>query len=153
MLTRAKKSVMREHKVNHRESLAEFRHILRRFLHFSEKAAARAGLTTQQHQLMLQIAGAPRAALPTVGYLAERLALRHHSVVELIDRCEHTGLVARKSDPGDARLVVLRLTPVGNRILQALSKDHARELNELAPALIRSLNAITAPSKNPPRKN
>lgn len=125
-------------------SLAEFRFTLRRFLHFSEEAATRAGLAPQQHQLLLQIAGAPEGTVTAVGYLADRLALRHHSVVELGNRCEEAGLIVRKRDPHNRRQVVLKLTPEGSRILQELSADHSRELNELGPQLIQALKTFTA---------
>jgi DNA-binding MarR family transcriptional regulator len=88
--------------------LADFRYALRRFLHFSEQAATNVGLTPQQHQLLLQIAGASEA--PTIAFLAERLALRHHSVVELIDRCEEAGLILRRRAAHDRRLITLDLT-------------------------------------------
>ncbi len=125
------------------KELAEFRYILRKFLHFSEEAAIRAGLTAQQHQLLLQIAGAPDDASTTVAYLADRLSLRHHSVVELCNRCEYAGLVVRKSDPLDRRVAILQLTREGRHILDLLSEDHARELNELGPHLIQSLKKLT----------
>lgn len=124
-------------------ALAEFRFTLRKFLHFSEEAATRAGLTPQQHQLLLQIAGAPKGTVTAVGYLAERLALRHHSVVELGNRCEEAGLIVRKSDPDNRRHVVLKLTAEGNRILRKLSADHARELNELRPQLVAAFKALS----------
>lgn len=117
---------------------------MRSFLHFSEEAATRAGLTAQQHQLMLQIAGAPEGTITTIGYLAERLSLKHNTVVELSSRSEEAGLVARKSDPANRRNVVLRLTPRGNQILRRLSSDHSRELNILGPQLIRALKALIA---------
>ena len=125
------------------QALAEFRFTLRRFLHFSEQAAAAAGLTPQQHQLLLQIAGAPEGTVTAVGYLADRLALRHHSVVELGDRCEEAGLVVRERDPENRRQVILNLTPEGRRLLRKLSKDHARELHELGPQLIHALKVVT----------
>src|SRR5215469_16618449 len=75
--------------------LAEFRHQLRLFLHFSEEAAAKFDLQPQQHQLLLQIAGRPEGAAATVGYVAERLGLRHNSVVELSMRSEEAGLIRR----------------------------------------------------------
>jgi DNA-binding MarR family transcriptional regulator len=125
------------------QALAEFRYTLRRFMHFSEEAAVAAGLTPQQHQLLLQIAGAPSGALTTVGYLAERLSLRHHSVVELGDRCEEAGLLVRRRDTDDRRMVVLELTAAGARILGDLSADHTRELKELGPQLVRTLRAFT----------
>ena len=125
------------------QELAEFRFALRKFLHFSEEAATRVGLTPQQHQLLLQIAGAPKGTVTAVGYLAERLALRHHSVVELGNRCEEAGLIVRTSDPENRRHVVLKMTAEGNRLLRKLSSDHARELNELGPQLAAALKALT----------
>jgi DNA-binding MarR family transcriptional regulator len=124
--------------------LAEFRHQLRLFLHFSEEAAQRHGLHPQQHQLLLQIAGNPIGEEATIGYVAERLGLRHHTVVELCDRCEEAGLVVRKPAESDRRRVLLDLSAKGRRMLEALSIDHARELNELAPQLIRTLTTLRA---------
>ncbi len=124
--------------------LADFRHQLRLFLLFSEKAAARFDLHPQQHQLLLQIAGAPEGTTPTVSYATERLGLRHNTVVELSIRSEEAGLVTRKQALDDRRKVILQLTPRGEQILQALSDDHARELNVLAPQLIRALSALSS---------
>jgi DNA-binding MarR family transcriptional regulator len=129
--------------LSHIHALAEFRYTLRKFLHFSEEAATVAGIAPQQHQLLLQIAGAPDFTCTSVGYLAERLALRHNSVVELCNRCEQAGLILRKSDPTNRRTVVLKLTAEGSRLLRSLSADHARELNEFGPRLVVALKAIT----------
>ena len=133
-------SALRESVQN--RALADFRFMLRRFLHFSEEAAVRAGVTAQQHQLLLQIAGAPVGAVTAVGYLADRLALKHNSVVELSTRCEEAGWIVRVHDPENRRQVVLVLTAAGNRMLRKLSADHARELNELGPELIRALQEM-----------
>ena len=124
-------------------ALAEFRYTLRQFLHFSEAAAIAAGLAPQQHQLLLQIAGAPDGASISIGYLAERLALRHHSVVELCNRSEQAGLIRRTSNPADRRTVVLTLSPQGKRILRHLSADHVRELHDLGPKLVATLRPLT----------
>src|SRR5271170_6370633 len=124
--------------------LAEFRHQLRLFLHFSEAAAAKFDLQPQQHQLLLQIAGRRDGTAATVGYAAERLGLRHNSVVELSTRCEEAGLIQRTHDDNDRRCVLLELTSKGLKTLEALSLDHSRELNELAPRLIRTLTTIKA---------
>jgi len=120
-------------------NLADFRYHLRRFLHFSEEAAARFHLPVQQHQLLLQIAGAAPGEITSVAYLAGRLCLRHHTVGELSLRCEAAGLVLRRADPQDRRMTVLELTATGRDMLAALSEDHARELNELGPKLIEAL--------------
>src|ERR1700691_1150599 len=132
--------------------LAEFRHQLRLFLHFSETAAQKRGLQPQQHQLLLQIAGAPDKVAATIGYAAERLGLRHNTIVELSNRCEAAGLIARKQARSDRRCVLLELTPAGRKKLEALSIDHEAELNDLAPKLIRTLTALRAVKTNPGKR-
>jgi DNA-binding MarR family transcriptional regulator len=129
------------------QTLAEFRYALRQFLHFSEGRAVEAGLLPQQHQLLLHIAGAPDDVETTVSYAAERLGLRHHSVVELSKRCEEAGLIRRAHDSSDRRRVVLLLTAEGQRVLRTLSDDHERELYELLPTLIRTLTQIRTSHK------
>jgi DNA-binding MarR family transcriptional regulator len=121
------------------QALAEFRHRLRLFLHFSEAATEKLGLQPQQHQLLLQIAGAHDGAAVTVSYVAERLGLRHNSTVELCNRCEEAGLLVRRHDDADRRCVLLEVSPQGQEMLESLSIDHARELNELGPQLVRAL--------------
>jgi DNA-binding MarR family transcriptional regulator len=123
-------------------TLAEFRYELRRFLHFSECAALEAGLHPKQHQLLLQVAGAPESTAVTIAYAAERLGLKHNSTVELVDRSEREGLLARTADPGDRRRAILRVTRKGKQVLGRLTGNHARELNELAPRLAQALEHI-----------
>lgn len=124
------------------EALAEFRFQLRNFLHLSEQAAEETGLHPQQHQLLLQIAGAPPEALTTIAYAAERLGLRHHSVVELANRSVGEGLLVRSEDAEDRRRVILSISGKGRSILQSLSTYHRRELRVLGPHLIRALKHI-----------
>src|SRR5260370_38092305 len=124
------------------QNLAEFRYELRRFLQFSENCAAEAGLHPQQHQLLLQLGGAPDEVETTVSYAAERLGLRHHTVVELSKRCEEAGLIHRNQDLNDRRRIQLQVTAKGHRVLRVLSEDHERELYELGPRLIRALPRI-----------
>jgi DNA-binding MarR family transcriptional regulator len=124
------------------QMLAEFRYELRKFLSFSELRATQAGLQPQQHQLLLQIAGAPSSATVTVSYVAERLGLKHHTAVELSKRCEESGLLLRAQDAFDRRCVILELTAAGRKVLDSLSDDHARELHELAPRMIQALTRI-----------
>src|ERR1700677_3761098 len=109
------------------QTLAEFRHQLRLFLHFSETAAQKRGLQPQQHQLLLQIAGASDNVAATIGYAAERLGLRHNTVVELSNRSVAAGLLVRRQTGPDRRCVLLELSPGGRAKLEALSSDHARE--------------------------
>jgi DNA-binding MarR family transcriptional regulator len=123
-------------------TLADFRYELRRFLHFSERAALEAGLHPQQYQLLLQVAGAPDASGVTIAYAAERLALKHNSTVELVDRSEREGLLSRAEDAEDRRRTILRVTRKGKKLLDRLVGDHARELNERAPRLVTALEHI-----------
>jgi DNA-binding MarR family transcriptional regulator len=122
--------------------LAEFRYQIRRFLRFSEQAARRAGLEPAQHQLLLAVKA--HDGEPTVSDLAERLQLRHHSVVGLIDRLAESGLVRRNRAEGDRRQVRVRLTPKGEAVLRKLSLDHRAELGSAGCALAVSLQAILA---------
>jgi DNA-binding MarR family transcriptional regulator len=123
------------------QALAEFRYQIRSFLGFSENAARAAGVEPQQHQLMLAVrAAAPKAA--TIRYLADRLQLRHHSTVGLIDRMEAAGLVRRKRTEEDRRSAEVRLTQKGSKLLGDLSVQHRSELRSAIPALIESLTRI-----------
>jgi DNA-binding MarR family transcriptional regulator len=140
------KTTKTKHSIPNIQALAEFRYTLRRFLHFSETAATAAGIAPQQHQLLLQIAGAPAHHAVSVSYLAGRLALRHHSVVELCNRCAEAGLIHRTHSPENRRIILLQLTPAGSRILHTLSASHARELNELGPRLVATLGTLTQPT-------
>lgn len=123
-------------------TLAEFRYEVRRFLHFSENAALEAGLQPKQHQLLLQVAGAPGKTEVTIAYAAERLGIKHNSAVELVDRSEGEGLLMRTQDPADGRRAILRVTRKGRHVLDLLSGEHARELMELAPRLAAALDRI-----------
>ena len=127
--------------VNYR-ALAEFRFQIRKYLSFSEAAARKVGLEPQQHQLLLAIRGAVQGTEPTVGELASRLQIRHHSVVELIDRLESRQLVSRRRSEQDRRQVRIEVTPEGERILDALSAQHRAELETAGPALLEALRGL-----------
>ncbi len=123
------------------QSLAELRHQIRRFLHFSEKAARAAGLEPKQHQLMLALKGLPKDVRPRIAELAERLQIQHHSAVELVNRLAAGGYVERARGK-DRREVLLSLTPKGIRVLERLTLFHREELRSQGPALVRILNRI-----------
>jgi DNA-binding MarR family transcriptional regulator len=124
------------------QTLAEFRYELRRFLHFSESASLEAGLQPQQHQILLQVAGAPSGAIINIAYVADRLGLKHNSAVELVDRCVMEDLLERFVDPEDKRRAILVVTRKGKRILDRLSQSHVQELNDAAPRLALALKQI-----------
>jgi DNA-binding MarR family transcriptional regulator len=117
------------------QNLLAFRTSLRRFLHWSQEQARAVGLTPAQHQLLVAIKGHPGNLDPTISDLADYLLLRHHSVVELVDRAEHAGVVARSRDPADGRLTRVTLTADGEARLSRLGPAHLDELRNLAPVL------------------
>jgi DNA-binding MarR family transcriptional regulator len=117
------------------EALARFRFGIRRYLRFSEVTVRRHGVTPQQYQLMLALKGFPGRDWAVVRELAERLQLRHHSVVELVDRAQALGLVQRAPDPDDARAVRVGLTPLGEQLLGRLSALHRDELRRMDAVL------------------
>lgn len=126
------------------EQLAAWRYSLRRFLRFSEEAAAAAGVTPQQHQALLAVQGMPGRADATVGELAERLQLRHHSAVELVDRLETAGLMRRAASAADGRQVRVTVTAKGLRLLEKLTRAHRAELKRVGPDLAAVLSEVVA---------
>ncbi|MBW8876809.1 MAG: MarR family transcriptional regulator [Acidobacteria bacterium] len=115
--------------------LLQFRVDLRRFLHWSEEQAEKAGLTAAQHQLLLAIRGHGDADGPTIGDVAGYLVLRHHSAVGLVDRAVKAGLIERHEDGADRRVVRLRLSALGAQTLEQLSELHLEEIKRLAPRI------------------
>jgi DNA-binding MarR family transcriptional regulator len=127
-------------------ALAEFRYRIRVFLNGSEQAARAAGLEPQQYLLLLAVRGLPLGREASIRELAERMQLRHHSVVELVDRLERRLLLRRERSRVDRRQVIVHLTPRGERIILRLAKQRLDELRTAAPALVRALNAIVPSS-------
>jgi DNA-binding MarR family transcriptional regulator len=117
------------------EALARFRFGIRRYLRFSEETVRSHGVAPQQYQLMLAIKGFPGRDWAVVRELADRLQLRHHSVVELVNRAQSQGLVHRMTDPADARAVRVALTDQGEQLLSRLSALHRDELRRMDTAL------------------
>ena len=123
-------------------ALARFRHALRVFQRFSEQAARDSGVTPAQHQLLLSVRGHPGADPPVVGDLAEALQLRHHSVVELIDRAEAAGLLRRTLDRADQRRQRVSLTHAGRAVLERLSVIHRDELRRFRREMVDVLHEL-----------
>lgn len=132
------------------EALSEFRYQLRRFLHFSEQAAEREGITPLQYQLLLHVRGFPGRDWASVGELAERLQVRHHGAVALLGRCEKAGLAERRRSLTDRRQMEVHLLPKGEAILARLAARHEAELRSLQGtfqvARITAFNNAAAPA-------
>ncbi|QYM78871.1 MarR family transcriptional regulator [Horticoccus luteus] len=135
----------------HYESLAAIRHTLRQFMNFSRDAARKAGLTAQQHQALLAIKGVPGRDFASIAELAERLQLRHHSAVGLVDRLVRRRLLRREPSSHDRRQVELHLTREGEKVIERLSAIHLAELRQFGPTLhelLRSIHDVQAQVEN-----
>jgi DNA-binding MarR family transcriptional regulator len=127
-------------------TLADLRYQVRRFLRVREVAARAAGVEPQQYLVLLQIKGLEGHEVATMSVLAERLQIRHHGVVQLVDRLVRGGMVERRRDGRDRREVVVRLRPAGEKVLRRLADYSLAELTIEGPSLVASLNRLIMPS-------
>jgi DNA-binding MarR family transcriptional regulator len=132
------------------ENLLAFRNGLRRFLRWSESRAREVGMTPAQHQLLVAVKGHRGGGPPTISDLAGYLLLRHHSVVELVDRAVAAGLVTRQPDARDGRVTRIGLTAEGEERLSRLALAHLDELRSLAPVLDHLVADWAAHTDPPP---
>jgi DNA-binding MarR family transcriptional regulator len=156
--TRGRMAAMTLRAVDYR-ALADLRYQIRRFLRVREVAARTAGVEPQQYLVLLQIKGLEGHEVATMSVLAERLQIRHHAVVQLIDRLVRAGMVERRRDGRDRREVVVRLRPAGERVLKRLAGYSLAELTTEGPSLVASLDRLVMqsmrgrmPSRNGTRK-
>lgn len=124
------------------EALAAFRHAVRRYLAFAEGGARSVGLTSQQHQALLAIKAQTLSRPMSVGDLAAQLLIKHHSAVELVGRLEKAGFAQRTADVEDRRRMHVSLTPAGEQVLAALSRNNLQELQFIAPAFAGLLGQL-----------
>jgi DNA-binding MarR family transcriptional regulator len=134
------------------QALAEFRYQIRKFLRFSEHAVRAAGMEPGQYQLMLAIKGIPQEVRPRIRELADRMHIRHHSAVELVNRLEAGGYVRRERAQHDRREVLLALTAKGEKVLAELALHHHDALRSAASSLVAALRRLTPREKEMTRK-
>jgi DNA-binding MarR family transcriptional regulator len=126
-------------------SLAELRYRIRRFLQEGDGTAKQVGLEPQQYLLLLAIRGLPEGQQASIRALAERLSLRHHSTVELIDRMETRGYVKRMRGREDRRQVLISLQPRGEKLLERVVEQRIIELRANGRALVDAISALLEP--------
>jgi len=134
------------------QALAEFRYQIRKFLRFSEHAVRAAGMEPGQYQLMLAIKGIPQEVRPRIRELADRMHIRHHSAVELVNRLEAGGYVRRERAQDDRREVLLALTAKGEKVLAELALHHHDELRSAASSVVAALRRLPPREKEMARK-
>ena len=125
--------------------LAALRYHMRRFLREGDAAARQAGLEPQQYLLLLELRGLPEGRIATIRTLAERLSLKHHSTVELIDRMEARGYVRRVRGREDRRQVLVTLQPKGEKLLEKVVAQRIVELRSHGRALVVAIRSVLEP--------
>jgi len=126
------------------QALAEFRFLIRRYLTNTEAAARSVGLQPQQYVCLLALRGLPNGHEASIRTLADRLQIRHHSAVELVDRMEKRGLFRRERSREDRRRVLVHVTARGEKLLNQLVRHRIAELRVTGPALARALSTVLA---------
>ena len=121
---------------------ADFRYWIRRFLRASEEHARAAGLGASQFLLLLAVKGSPEGTAPNITSIAQRMLVETHSVVELVDRCVRSGLLERFREGVDQRKVFLRLTDLGNEMVEKIAAQNREELMDAIPALVEFLKSL-----------
>src|SRR5713101_2311261 len=134
------------------QALAELRYRLRKFVGEGDSVARAAGLEPQQYLLLLALRGLPEGEEATIRTLADRLALKHHSVVELIDRLEMHGYVRRSRGRDDRRRVLVSLLPRGERLLEHVARHRIGELRSTGHALVRAIDQLLEKPPQPKQK-
>jgi DNA-binding MarR family transcriptional regulator len=123
-------------------ALAELRYLIRKFVGQGDAVARAAGLEPQQYLLLLAIRGLPEGEDATIQALADRLALKHHSMVELIDRLEVHGYVRRSRGRDDRRRVLVSLLPKGEKLLEQVARHRISELRSSGAALVKAISGL-----------
>ncbi len=123
-------------------ALAELRYRIRLFLREGDATALSEGLEPQQYQMLLAIRGVEEGESATIGALAERLAIKHHSAVELIDRLEKRGYIKRLRDKDDRRQVHVLLLGRGEKALAAVVEERISELRTSGSKLVGAIRSL-----------
>jgi len=134
------------------QALAELRYLIRKFVGEGDAVARAAGLEPQQYLLLLALRGLPEGVEATIRTLADRLALKHHSAVELIDRLEAHGYVRRSRSRDDRRRVLVALLPRGEKLLEQVARDRIGELRSSGAALVNAISALLEIGRPSPSK-
>ena len=130
-------------------ALAELRYRIRKFIGEGDAVARAAGLEPQQYLLLLALRGLPAGVEATIRTLADRLALKHHSAVELIDRMETHGYVRRSRSRDDRRRVQVALLPRGEKLLEQVARDRIGELRATGAALVNAISSLLENDRPP----
>jgi DNA-binding MarR family transcriptional regulator len=126
-------------------ALGAFRYAMRKFLRFSKEfLATDAKLTPEQYEALLAIKNWPDVVAINVGELSERLQVRHHTAVGLLDKLAARKFITRKRAGNDRRQVNVRLTSLGDSVLRRAAVVHRAEIRERSSEMIDALKRLQA---------
>lgn len=122
------------------EALADFRYAMRKFHRFSREILAKeADLSPEQYEALLALKALSMKDGLSVGDLSERLQVKHHTAVSLTNKLVARRFVTKSHARADRRLVCVRLTKRGLKLLEALALCHRREIRNRSPEMIDAL--------------
>jgi DNA-binding MarR family transcriptional regulator len=124
------------------EALAGFRYLLRRFLRFSKDFLRNANLNPEQYEALLAIKAFESPDGLTISQLSERLQVKHHSAVNIVDRLVDQKLIRRQTAATDRRRRHVQLTAKGEKIIDELAAAHRREIRVRSIEMIKALERL-----------
>jgi DNA-binding MarR family transcriptional regulator len=125
------------------QSLAELRYLFRKFLRFSKDfLRAKAALNPEQYEALLAIKAFASPDGLTISQLSERLQVKHHSAVNIVDRLAERKLVIRKAGETDRRRRHVELTAKGAALIEELASVHRKEMRGRSSEMIKALQRL-----------
>lgn len=125
------------------QALAELRYLGRKFLRFSrEYLRATAGLNPEQYEALLAVKAFGATDGLTISELSERLQVKHHSAVNIVDRLVERKVVTRQAGEADRRRRHVKLTARGEKLIQELAAVHWQELRSRSGEMIKGLEKL-----------
>ena len=125
------------------QALAEFRYLLRKFLRFSKDfLRTTAGLNPEQYEALLAVKAFAAPVGLTISELSERLQVKHHSAVNIVDRLVERKLITREAGETDRRRRHVQLTAKGEKLIEELAPVHRKEIRMRSAEMIKVLERL-----------
>ena len=108
-------------------------------------------LSANQYNVLRILRGSPDG-LPC-GEIASRMITHDPDITRLLDRLEKRGLIARRRERKDRRMVMARIAPEGLKLLVRLDEPveevHRKQLGQLGREQLRALTKLLHAARNP----
>jgi DNA-binding MarR family transcriptional regulator len=123
-------------------ALATLRDGLEELQRFSERVSRDQGCTAAMYELLLGVKTARRGKGLDIGMVATALRIRHPSAAEMVRKADSRGFLTLDPDPDDGRRVLISLSDVGEKVVEAIAADQAEELRRLRAGFVSALDAL-----------